>query len=255
MKKIFVVVTATLLGVTVQAATTTINSWKALENVLTSNKGAPLTVHKCILKKQKRNATTLYDLTAALQGSAALGHLDLSVLYNKNILTGLKINLPQDGYNMDLEFSVLGKRYSMLSSGSGVFLINIGDGASVFAKAPYYQNIQTISNDRRRQGNSWLPSPLSNLLSNNGSTPIRIIAAQWYGYSDQNTQGEPSRSPTQWSDMTNEIQAIASKGNVTVDKIKPVADGYVNNITTISIMFIINNVVYQSSFSPSGNIR
>ena len=238
MKKMCVVVMTAWLGVTLQAATT-INSWKALENVLTSNNGAALTIHTCILKKKNKKSTTSYDLTKALQGGAALGHLDLSVFYNKNILTGLSVTLPQDGYNMDLEFTALGKRYSMLSSGSGVFLINIGDGAGTFAKTPYYQKIQTSSKDS-----------VSSLLSSNGSNPIRIIAASWYGYSDQNTQGTSSQTLTQWWDMTNEIQAIASKGNVTIDQIKPVADGYVNHIETISVMFIINNVVYQSSFAP-----
>ena len=243
MKKIFVAaMTAALLGVTVQAAT--INSWKALENVLTSNQGAPLIIHKCVLnKKQERGRATSYDLTSALQNGAALGHLDLSVFYNRKILTGLRINLPAGEYTMNLQFTALNNRYSMLSStGSGAFSININEGASVFAKAPYYQKIQTISNDAVREGNRLLPSPLSNLLSNNGSNSIRIIAAQWYGYSDQNTQGAPSRTPTKWWDMTNEVQLVAIGGNLTVDRIKPSADGYRNNIETISIMFIINNV-------------
>lgn len=224
----FIALMTILSGVNVKAATTTVTSWRDLENALISNAGAGFTVNSCVLTTRRGKA---YDFTSRLKSGADIGNLDLAICYNQS----LNSKLPWESYKVFLDITMQGKRY-VTSTNNMAFSINIGAGASVFAKAPYYQKIQSLTK-----------KDLLAKLKNTTSQSVRIVAAQWTG-AINNFDIKQSKYGT-W-DMTDDVQKQVNEGGSAVIPVSPFSDRSYH-VESVFIMFIINNVVYQSNFNTS----
>ncbi len=248
MKKIFTVaLVATLLGANVHAAVKNIVKWSDIKSILMNNQGRPLTVHNFVLVSRTPGLKVqkTYDLTRAVQASAALGNLDLAVSGNsvflKQIFTSGEISFPLEQVcSMNLEFTAQGQRYAFNSGSTNAFLIDTRNDTGSLAQAPYYQKIQMLSDEE-----------LGNLLNNSASKPIRVVVAQWYGStsSGQNTMGQLPRSF--WHNVTNETQLQVNNGTwrgVTL------SGNSADHILSIQVIFILDNRVYQCTLGSDTKV-